>query len=1586
MKNLRLWAVTLLLVSFIFLPLGTASDVPFADVPFDVTDIPEPAPPPPAVRDFFQLDPYYQQWVNVRGFPVLASEEVSPYAVKEVAWIIGHMIGHRPDVLREMAERTVRFSIVPHNKHTSDMPESNTGRLSFFWDVRHRAVHCTGCPIASTTEEDLISKPSAPIHGFGHLLQDWGLNGVDPTFNNRVITLFDMAKAEGLYQGRYAGSTVSEYWAEGVASWFHDTNPNQHVALTRSALEKYDSRLAKLLTEVFGDGDWRYTRPATRTHHPHLQGFNPQEAPIYQRPTRLLELEAQLKDPTSDGGGKWVNLKLYDPSALSHLKKLTIGRNRTDFIFGNLTGTDLTLYFFDHDGKKTLRYYSTTDDFTAIDTQVGAIWLIQDHTGKGIAVFRAEEEVGRVLVTPTPLLITPGLSKVSGDNQGGVPGAILANPFVIEVRDESLSMLEGISVTFTVTAGDGTLSVSHTTTDENGRAESTLTLGPNLGTNAVSVSAAGIEHPVTFNAVAEAGVHIPNTNLRTAIETARGKAEGDSITPSEIATLTRLDAQNANISDLTGLEFATNLTSLNLGHVYVRGRPINSNSISNILPLAGLTYLTELRLGFNLIADISALAGLTNLTWLDLTGNSVSNIAPVASLTKLTQLDLDGNAISNISPVAGLTNLTFLDIWGTSISDISPVAGLTHLTSLGLGHNNISDISPVAGMTNLTGLYLPSNHITDISSLSGLTNLKTLWLNQNSISDLSPLVANTGLGSGDTVDVRQNRLSDQSLYTHIPALQSRGVTVEFDNRTPTSPLKITGDDQQGTPGTALERPFVIEVRDAGGSAFEGVPVTFTVTAGGGTLSVTSTKTDANGRAESTLTLGPAPGTNTITVSATGIQEGQTFNAEGTGVSKTLEIVSGDDQEGPPGAALDKAFVVEVRDQSDSPLSGVEVNFSVGSGGGTLSATSVTTDSNGRAESTLTLGPNAGTNTVSVSVTGIQEQKTFTSEGIRIPLAFWIISGDKQQGLLGEALAKPFVVEVRDQSGEPLPGVQVTFSVSIGGGTLSVTSATTDGKGRAESILTLGPNAGTNTVTVSVAGIEEGQTFNAEGLRTPTTLEIVSGNDQEGLPGAALEKPFVVEVRDQADKPLEDVQVTFSVKSGGGTLSATNVTTDAVGRAESTLTLGPNPGTNTVTASVAGIQETRTFTAESIRIPKRMEIISGGDQEGLPGAALENPFVVEVRDQTDGPLPDVRVLFTIGSGGGTLSATNVTTDANGRAENTLTLGPNPGTNTVTVSVTGIQEQKTFTAEGIRIPLAFWIISGDKQQGLLGEALAKPFVVEVRDQSGEPLPGVQVTFSVSIGGGTLSVTSATTDGKGRAESILTLGPNPGTNTVSVSVTGIQEAQSVTAIAEPPPIPQDVNRDDVVNILDLVLVASVLGTEGLDLAADVNGDGVVNILDLVLVAGAFGDAAAAPSAQAPQTLTAADVQTWLTDARSLAGKDAMIKTGIVVLEQLLAALTPPETALLLNFPNPFNPETWIPYQLAEDTNVTLTIYDTTGTLVRRLDLGHQLAGYYTNRGKAAYWDGRNEGGESVASGIYFYQLATPSYRHLRRMVILK
>ena len=200
-------------------------------------------------------------------------------------------------------------------------------------------------------------------------------------------------------------------------------------------------------------------------------------------------------------------------------------------------------------------------------------------------------------------------------------------------------------------------------------------------------------------------------------------------------------------------------------------------------------------------------------------------------------------------------------------------------------------------------------------------------------------------------------------------------------------------------------------------------------------------------------------------------------------------------------------------------------------------------------------------------------------------------------------------------------------------------------------------------------------------------------------------------------------------------------------------------------------------------------------------------------------------------------------------------------------------------------------------------------------------------------------------------------------------------------------DIDRDGVVNIQDLVIVGTRFGQRGQN-SADVNGDGLVDIVDLVLVAGAFSEEAAAPSLypQGLELLTAVDVRQWLIQAQHLALTDPDYLNGITVLEQLLAALTPKQTVLLPNYPNPFNPETWMPYHLSNDANVQISIYDTRGELVRWLDLGHQIAGYYADRGKAAYWDGRNNQGESVASGVYFYHLSADDYSATRKMLVLK
>ena len=173
-----------------------------------------------------------------------------------------------------------------------------------------------------------------------------------------------------------------------------------------------------------------------------------------------------------------------------------------------------------------------------------------------------------------------------------------------------------------------------------------------------------------------------------------------------------------------------------------------------------------------------------------------------------------------------------------------------------------------------------------------------------------------------------------------------------------------------------------------------------------------------------------------------------------------------------------------------------------------------------------------------------------------------------------------------------------------------------------------------------------------------------------------------------------------------------------------------------------------------------------------------------------------------------------------------------------------------------------------------------------------------------------------------------------------------------------------------------------------ADINGDGIVNIVDLILVAVALGEVAGAPGAhvEAFSMLTTEEVEQWLIEAKHLQTEDPTYLQGILFLEQLLILLTPKETALLANYPNPFNPETWIPYQLATSVDVMLTIYDINGHIVRALDLGHRAAGIYQNRSRAAYWDGRNAQGESVASGVYFYTLSAGDFTATRKLLIRK
>ncbi|MBL7186966.1 MAG: leucine-rich repeat domain-containing protein, partial [Phycisphaerae bacterium] len=271
-------------------------------------------------------------------------------------------------------------------------------------------------------------------------------------------------------------------------------------------------------------------------------------------------------------------------------------------------------------------------------------------------------------------------------------------------------------------------------------------------------------------------VNFADANLKTAVEAALGVVDP---TTTDMLGLSSLNASSLGITNLTGLEYATNLSSLslyrnqisdlsplggltNLTYLALSENQISSistlggltnmhhleladNLIAEIGPLSGFSSLTYLRLGGNQVTDVGPLSGLTTLTELHITGNQISAIGPLSSLVNLQSLDLGGNQISDMTPLAGLTNLQWLSLWGNQITAIPDLSALTVLTDLNLQNNQISAISGLSGLTSLTGLYLHNNQIVNISTLADLTVLTYLDMGGNQIGDMTPVAGLTNL-------------------------------------------------------------------------------------------------------------------------------------------------------------------------------------------------------------------------------------------------------------------------------------------------------------------------------------------------------------------------------------------------------------------------------------------------------------------------------------------------------------------------------------------------------------------------------------------------------------------------------------------------------------------------------------------------------------------------------------------------------------------------------------------------------------------------------------------------------------------------
>ena len=273
-------------------------------------------PIPDTVREEFELDAYYQQWVDAGGLPVVSGENVSPYALAEAAWLIQQVIGHRPEVLEEMAEKKVRFTVLPYNGILAHIPEIDLDSFRDGRKVYYRFfVLPTGQPVLGVGEEHLLNYPGDPyeqissgdiersnlIFNLGLIMLDLELFRFVPDFNERLKTAYD----ETSKKNPNFNLSIRDYWAIASRTWFSKYRENFKAGVPE---------VATLLTDAFRDTDWRYTPVATRTDLPHLEGFNPQNSPTFEWLPEFFEC-----DPNEDRCDEWVNLKQYDPSELSSL-------------------------------------------------------------------------------------------------------------------------------------------------------------------------------------------------------------------------------------------------------------------------------------------------------------------------------------------------------------------------------------------------------------------------------------------------------------------------------------------------------------------------------------------------------------------------------------------------------------------------------------------------------------------------------------------------------------------------------------------------------------------------------------------------------------------------------------------------------------------------------------------------------------------------------------------------------------------------------------------------------------------------------------------------------------------------------------------------------------------------------------------------------------------------------------------------------------------------------------------------------------------------------------------------------------------
>ncbi len=721
--------------------------------------------------------------------------------------------------------------------------------------------------------------------------------------------------------------------------------------------------------------------------------------------------------------------------------------------------------------------------------------------------------------------------------------------------------------------------------------------------------------------------------------------------------------------------------------------------------------------------------------------------------------------------------------------------------------------------------------------------------------------------------------SKPGTYTVVatsPTLSGVVITFTFTALTDRAALlaSTSGNGQMQNVKTVLAQPFIVTVTDQYANPVSGANVRFTITraplgASGQRLTDTSVTTGSTGQATTVMTLGDSVGVYEVTATSGSLQGSPvTFTVNATrpvAVPSRIILTAGNNQVGQVNATLASPMIATVTDSSNNPVAGVPVTFAIssvpdGAMGQRLSVTSAVTDVNGRAASVLTLGSVAGSYIVTASsgsLTGSPVVFTATATGAAAPPRLVLTAGNNQSGTVNTALQSPMVVSVLDSSNNPVAGKLVTFAISSAptgatGQRLSDTSVVTGANGQASTVLTLGNLAGAYIVTASASVAGSPITFAATAT-SASRIVYTFGSDQSAPILSTPTSPLTVTALNASGAPVQGATVIFAVDSipfgaTGQDVLLRSVTTDALGRASTSVKLGSKIGIYKFTASSAGLNGSPiTFRLTATTGPAANIVTLAGDRQMRPVlATLDSAFVVRITDAGGNPVSGMPVQFAIESApslatGQSLAVIKPVTDAFGEASARLTLGSKAGEYVVSATAAGLPGVRFATQAVLGAPASMALVLGNNQIGYVPFELDQPFVVSIVDVGGNVLPGVAVQFAIvskpaGVLGERLSATSVTTDAAGRASTILKLGDKIGVYAVQATTPSVP-GLSVVFTASGTLLIGDVNTDKETNIADLTSVIDhVLGritlSDNDSVKADMDRNGVINILDVIAI----------------------------------------------------------------------------------------------------------------------------------------------------------